>query len=100
MKPSIQKIRTLIPSLPKKDAQIADKLLSERKFDDLLEIVNSDIYLVKEEQSKETPKEKYANIDLESLLNLRFELTDYMSYLILPDDNLDDLGYPYFEDYE
>lgn len=100
MKPSIQKIRALIPSLPEKDAKIADKLLSERKFDDLLEIVNSDIYLVREEQSKETPKEKYANIDLESLLNLRFELTDYMSYLILPDDNLDDLGYPYFEDYE
>ena len=65
-----------------------------------MEIVNSDIYLVKEEQLKETPKEKYANIDLESLLNLRLELTDYMSYLILPDDNLDDLGCQYFEDYE
>lgn len=100
MNPSIQKIRALLPSLPQKDAKIADKFLSERKFEDLLEIIDSDIYLVRKNQLKETPKEEYINISLENLLQLRSELLEYMSYLILPEDDLDDLGYQYFEDYE
>lgn len=100
MNPSIQKIRALLPSLPQKDAKIADKLLSERKFEDLLEIIDSDIYLVRKDQLKETHKEEYVNISLENLLQLRSELSEYMSYLVLPEDDLDDLGYQYFEDYE
>lgn len=100
MNPSIQKIRALLPSLPQKDAKIADKLLSERKFEDLLEIIDSDIYLVRKDQLKETPKEEYVNISLENLLQLRSELSEYMSYLVLPEDDLDDLGCQYFEDYE
>lgn len=100
MNPSIQKIQALLPSLPQKDAKIADKLLSERKFEDLLEIIDSDIYLVRRDQLKETPKEEYVNISLESLLQLRSELSEYMSYLVLPEDDLDDLGCQYFEDYE
>ena len=100
MKPSIQKIQTLLPSLPQKDVKIANKLLSERKFESLLEIIDSDIYLVRKDQLKETPKEEYVNINLENLLQLRSELSEYMSYLVLPDDELDDLGCQYFEDYE
>lgn len=100
MNPSIQKIQALLPSLPQKDAKIADKFLSERKFEDLLEIIDSDIYLVRRDQLKETPKEEYVNISLENLLQLRSELSEYMSYLVLPEDDLDDLGYQYFEDYE
>lgn len=99
MNPSIQKIRTLLPNLPQKDAKIADKLLSERKFENLLEIVDSDIYLIRKDQLKETPKEEYKNISLEKLLQLRSELSEYMSYLVLPEDDLDDSGYQYFEDY-
>lgn len=49
---------------------------------------------------KETPKEEYVNINLEKILQLRSELSEYMSYLVLPDDELDDLGCQYFEDYE
>lgn len=89
-----------MPHLPQKDAKIADKLLSERKFEDLLEIIDSDIYLVRKDQLKETPKEEYVNISLEKLLQLRSELSEYMSYLVLPEDDLDDLGCQYFEDYE
>ena len=49
---------------------------------------------------KETPREEYANINLEKLLQLRSELSEYMSYLVLPEDDLDDLDSQYFEDYE
>lgn len=100
MKPSIKNIQVLLPYLPQKDAKIANKLLSERKFESLLEIIDSDIYLVRKDQLKETPKEEYVNINLENILQLRSELSEYMSYLVLPDDELDDLGCQYFEDYE
>lgn len=90
----------MLPSLPQKDAKIANKLLSERKFENLLEIIDSDIYLVRRDQLKETPKEEYVNISLENLLQLRLELSEYMSYLVLPEEDLDDLGCQYFEDYE
>lgn len=90
-----------MPHLPQKDAKLAGKLLSERKFEQLLEIIDSDIYLVRRDQLKETPKEEYVNISLEKLLQLRSELSEYMSYLVLPDDDIDDLclGGPYYEDY-
>lgn len=100
MNPSIQKIQALVPNLPKKDVKIAQKLLAERQFESLMEIIDSDIYLVRRDQLKETPKEEYVNISLESLLQLRSELSEYMSYLVLPEDDLDDLGCQYFEDYE
>lgn len=83
-----------------KDISIANKLLSERKFESLLEIVDSDIYLVKKNQTKDDPNEEYLDIDLEELLRLRSELSEYMSYLVLPEDDLDDLGCQYFEDYD
>nr|DAI45625.1 MAG TPA: hypothetical protein [Bacteriophage sp.] len=100
MKPSIKKIQALLPHLPQRDIKIANELLNERKFEDFLEIIDSDIYLVRKNQLKESPKEEYVNISLEKLLQLRSELLGYMSYLVLPDNDLDDLGCQYFEDYE
>ena len=100
MNPSIKKIQALLPHLPQRDTEIANELLSERKFEDLLEIIDSDIYLVRKNSLKETPKEEYVNINLEKLLQLRSELSEYMSYLVLPDNDLDDSGCQYFEDYE
>ena len=89
-----------MPHLPQKDVNLAGKLLSERKFESLLEIIDSDIYLVRRHQLSETPKDEYKNINLEKLLQLRSELSEYMSYLVFPEDESDDLGYQYFEEYE
>lgn len=101
MKPSIQKIQKLIPQLPNRDIKIAYKLLDSRNFESLLELVNSDIYLVKKNQDAEVIKEEYRNIDLDSIIQLKLDLTDYMSYLDIPsEDNLDDMDYQYFEDYD
>lgn len=96
---SIQKIQALVPNLPKKDVKIAQKLLAERQFESLMEIIDSDIYLVRQNQLKETPKEEYKNISMEKLLQLRSELSEYMSYLILPDEEYDDpIGGQYYDD--
>lgn len=100
MNPSLSKIQALVPCLPQKDVKIANKLLSERKFENLLELIDSDIYLVRKDQLKETPKEEYVNISLEKLLQLRSETSEYMSYLILPEDDMDDLDCQCFEIYD
>ena len=99
MESAIQVLQRLIHNLPQKDIAIANKFLNERKFEDLLEIVNSDIYLVKKHQKKEPIKEEYASINLESIIQLKSELLDYMSYLMLPEDDLKDPD-EYYEDYE
>lgn len=88
----------MLPNLPKKDIPLALKLLSERKFQSLMEIVDSDIYLVRKDQLKETPKEEYVNISLEKLIQLRSVLSEYMSYLVLPEDE-DELD-GYYDEYD
>ena len=88
-----------MPNLPGKDVQIAEKLLDERKFESLIEIIDSDIYLVRQNQLKETPKEEYVNISMEKLLQLRSELSQYMSYLVIPCEGYDDpIGGSYYAD--
>lgn len=62
-----------------------------------MEIVDSDIYLVNRNNKSETPKEEYLNVSIDNLLDLKTALQEYMSYLVLPEDNEDD---EYLEDYE
>lgn len=98
MNPSIQEIKKMIPSLPARDIKIAEKLLEERKFQSLLELINSDIYLVNKDQAKEEPKDEYKDINIDHLLMLKSSVIEYMSYLVLPDE--DDLDTEYFDDYD
>ena len=62
------------------------------EFDKLLEIVESDIYLVQQNSTLENPKEKFLNIDLEKLYELKVAIEEYMSFLEVP-DNSDDWMY-------
>lgn len=97
MKPLIERIQSMLFNLPEKDIKLSHKLLEAREFKSLMEIIDSDIYLVRRNQGNENPNEDYL-IDLEPLLELKNILTDYMSYLVL-DDISDDLEYPY-DDYD
>lgn len=87
----IEKIQRLLGSLPERDIQLAEKFLKNREFRALAEIIDSDIYLVRKNQSKEETKENYANISIDNLLELKALVADYMSYLIIDDDS--DLQY-------
>lgn len=86
MSEHLEKMRTLVRSLPKNDDILGLKFINTRNFRSLLELVESDIYLVLQEQEKESPKEKFKNIDLDKLLTLKVEVKDYLSYLE-PDDD-------------
>ena len=90
MEQPLDKIRRLSKSLPECDIKFAEKYIASREFDKLLEIVESDIYLVQKNESLEHPKEKFANIDLEELLELRGAVDEYMSFLKVPDNSDDD----------
>lgn len=90
MEQPLDKIRRLSKSLPEGDIKFAEKHIASREFDKLLEIVESDIYLVQQNELLEHPKEKFANIDLEELLELRGAVDEYMSFLEVPDNSDDD----------
>lgn len=79
-------MRKLVRQLPKNDDLLGLKFLNNREFQNLLDLVNSDIYLVSVEQDKENPKEKYKDIDLDSLVELKGEILEYISYLDVPDE--------------
>lgn len=87
MEQPLDKIRRLSKNLPKDDIKFADKYIASREFDKLLEIVESDIYLVNQSNLSDNPKEKYKDIDLEELLELRNAIDEYMSFLDIPDSS-------------
>lgn len=86
MSKQIESMRRLIRELPKNDDLLGLKFLNNRNFQSLLELVNSDIYLVQVEQDKEEPRDKYKNINIDSLLELKAEILEYMSYIDIPDE--------------
>ena len=79
----IQRLRKLIPSLPEKDIPIGNKLLEQRDWRELHNLVSSAI--VKIEKSNSKDESKYANIDLASLYTLQSEIPE-------PLDDFDDDG--------
>lgn len=68
-------MRKLIPSLSEKDIPIANKLLANRNFDDLQDLVDSAISKVKKD------RKKYADIDLDNLQTLSGIVSEYASQL-------------------
>lgn len=92
MEQPLNKIKRLAKSLPESDIKFAERYIKSREFDKLLEIVESDIYLVQQNSTLENPKEKFLNIDLEKLYELKVAIEEYMSFLEVP-DNSDDWIY-------
>lgn len=76
-----EKILSLINNLPTRDIALANKLVLERRFQDLYYIVKSDVYKVEKELQKEEPKTEYANLDLEKLQELLATVISYMNIL-------------------
>ena len=75
----IQRLNSLVKSLPERDRGLAQKMLDERKFEDLWELVKSSIYMVRKY------KDKY-EADLTDMTVFKSELSSYMGQLGLEDD--------------
>lgn len=89
MSKSIEIMNKLVNSLPKNDIELGKEFIKNRKFEDLLELVNSDIYLVRKNLKSDNPKEEY-NVDLDDLITLQSEVNYYLSQLNIPCDNFKD----------
>ena len=75
----IQRLNSLVKSFPEKDRELMQKMLDERKFEDLWELVKSSIYMVRKY------KDKY-EADLTDMIVFESELSSYMDQLGLGDD--------------
>lgn len=75
----IQRLNSLVKSFPEKDRKLMQKMLDERKFEDLWELVKSSIYMVRRY------KDKY-EADLTDMTVFQSELSSYMDQLGLGGD--------------
>lgn len=75
----VQRLNSLIKSFPDKDRELIQKMLDERKFEDLWELVKSSIYMVRKY------KDKY-EADLTDMTVFKSELSSYIDQLGLGDD--------------
>lgn len=75
----IQRLNSLVKSFPEKDRELMQKMLDERKFEDLWELVKSSIYMVRKY------KDKY-EADLTGMIVFESELSSYMDQLGLGGD--------------
>ena len=87
MEQPLNKIKRLSKSLPENDIQYADKFINNREFDKLLELVESDIFLVERIETLEIPKEKYKDIDLHDLIKLKMAIEEYRSFIEVPNSD-------------
>ena len=81
MKSPLAKIKELLTHLPEKDVKFGEKFLAEHNIDALKELVDSAFYLTKKNQSKEVIPEKYKNVNLDDLRDLKIEVDNYHSLL-------------------
>lgn len=87
----IQRIKKLLPSMPEKDIKIGEDYLEKNDIEGLKMLVDSALYLTKKNKKKEVVPEKYQNIDIEKLTELKSEVDNYHSLLsnILGDEEFE-----------
>lgn len=78
-KTAVDKMKNLIVSLPLKDRDIAEKFISERKFQELYELIKSDIR--KYENLSEELKTLHIDIDIDGMNNFLAEVITYLNII-------------------
>lgn len=77
----------MLKYLPSKDIEIGTKLLNERKLESLQDLVKSAIIRTRRGKHKDPPDERYTNISISCLKELKVQLDDYISMIYPPDDS-------------
>lgn len=89
----VDRMKALIPSLPERDIELANKFLNNRDFESLQLLVNSAIVRVEKGLNKKDPKKEYLKADLEKMDELKVEVDLYCDALELTE------GGEYNQDY-
>ena len=79
---TVDDISNLLIYLPGKDFSIGSRFLGERKFEELLELVESCIKLYKRSS---TYREKYPNFNMEKMMEFRSVIQEYCRFLYIED---------------
>ena len=87
---ALDKIRDLIPALPKRDIELAHKFLNNRDFESLQLLVDSSLIRVKKNLRSDSPKEDYLKVDLAELRKLKSLIDIYCEALIIPEQEDDE----------
>lgn len=80
---SIEDIGEFLIYLPGKDFKLGTKFLSERKFEELLELVES---CIKQYKRSSIYREKYLDFDMEKMLEFRSVIQEYCRFLYIEDE--------------
>ena len=80
---SVEDIGELLIYLPGKDFKIGSKFLSERKFEELLELVES---CIKQYKRSSIYREKYPDFNMEKMMEFRSLIQEYCRFLYIEDD--------------
>lgn len=78
MSKPVDRMRSLMVSLPERDIPLGYKFLDARDFEQLKELVDSALYKVKKNQKSENPKEEYLKVNIEDLSILKSEIDSYI----------------------
>lgn len=98
---SLDRIKSLIPSLPSKDVELGYRFLEERNIEALKDLVYSALYKVKRNLRSGNPKEEYIKINMDSLEQLSCEVLEYYSQFENDDDDdLDEFTNMFLDDGE
>lgn len=85
MSSPLEKIRSLVPYLPKGDIKFANKFLEERDYEQLKELTSSALERLEKAYRKDVLPEKYKDVDIDKVRELAIECWDYY-YLLYPEE--------------
>ena len=80
---TVDDISNLLIYLPGKDFSIGSRFLGERKFEELLELVES---CIKQYKRSSVYREKYPNFDREKMMEFRSVLQEYCRFLYIEEE--------------
>jgi len=83
---TVDDISKLLIYLPGKDFSIGSRFFGERKFEELLELVES---CIKQYKRSSVYREKHPDFNMEKMMELRSLVQEYYRFLYIEDDNLD-----------
>lgn len=89
MSSPLEKIKSLVPYLPKGDIKFANKFLAERNYESLKELTWSALERLNKAYKKDVLPEKYKDIDIDKVRELAMECWDYY-YLLFPEELQED----------
>lgn len=90
MEQPLHKIKRLSKNLPADDIKLAKQFIANREFNKLLEMIDADLYLIRQNSLLDEPKEEYLNVDIEGLYSLRDSVIEYLYFLEVPDNPEED----------